>query len=112
MTCAERVALTRSSVPCRQSCWAMRLAAVSHVPRSSTASSTFIRICPKGACFLLPRVVLRPIKVSKQRRYQISQYDQPLAEHGSVEVALPAEEGGGVCRVRITRAHLEEVRRA
>lgn len=44
-------------------------------------------------------------------RYQISQYDQPLAEHGAVEVALPAEEGGGLCRVRVTRAHLEEARR-
>ena len=51
-------------------------------------------------------------EVGNHRRYQISQYDQPLAEHGVVEVALPAEEGGGVCRVRITRAHMEEARRA
>jgi aspartyl-tRNA(Asn)/glutamyl-tRNA(Gln) amidotransferase subunit B len=42
------------------------------------------------------------------RSYQISQYDQPLAEDGVLEVALPAEEGGGVCRVGVTRAHLEE----
>lgn len=36
--------------------------------------------------------------------YQISQYDQPLAEHGWVEI--PAE-GGGTKRVGITRIHME-----
>ena len=38
--------------------------------------------------------------------YQISQYDVPLCEHGHVEVVIP--DGGGVKRVGITRAHLEE----
>ncbi len=36
--------------------------------------------------------------------YQISQYDQPLAEHGWLEV----EAGEGAMRVGITRLHLEE----
>jgi Asp-tRNA(Asn)/Glu-tRNA(Gln) amidotransferase B subunit len=45
------------------------------------------------------------------RSYQISQYDQPLAEAGELHVALPVEDGGGVCRVGVTRAHLEEARR-
>ncbi len=36
--------------------------------------------------------------------YQISQYDKPLAEHGSIEV--PAT--GGTRRIGITRVHLEE----
>jgi aspartyl-tRNA(Asn)/glutamyl-tRNA(Gln) amidotransferase subunit B len=36
--------------------------------------------------------------------YQISQYDQPLAEHGWVEAALE----GGKKRVGITRIHLED----
>ena len=36
--------------------------------------------------------------------YQISQYDQPLAEHGWLDVALD----GGSKRIGITRLHLEE----
>jgi aspartyl-tRNA(Asn)/glutamyl-tRNA(Gln) amidotransferase subunit B len=38
------------------------------------------------------------------KNYQITQYDQPSAVNGQVEF----EFGGGVARVRITRAHLEE----
>jgi aspartyl-tRNA(Asn)/glutamyl-tRNA(Gln) amidotransferase subunit B len=37
--------------------------------------------------------------------YQISQYDKPLAEHGWIEI--PAL-GGAICRIGITRLHLEE----
>jgi aspartyl-tRNA(Asn)/glutamyl-tRNA(Gln) amidotransferase subunit B len=37
--------------------------------------------------------------------YQISQYDKPLAEHGSIEIPAP---GGGTKRIGITRVHLEE----
>lgn len=36
--------------------------------------------------------------------YQISQYDEPLCEHGAIELLL----GGEVRRVRLTRIHLEE----
>lgn len=36
--------------------------------------------------------------------YQISQYEAPICEHGSIEVPV----GGGVKRIRIRRAHLEE----
>jgi aspartyl-tRNA(Asn)/glutamyl-tRNA(Gln) amidotransferase subunit B len=36
--------------------------------------------------------------------YQISQYDQPVAEHGSVEISS----GGGKKRMGITRVHLED----
>jgi aspartyl-tRNA(Asn)/glutamyl-tRNA(Gln) amidotransferase subunit B len=37
--------------------------------------------------------------------YQISQYDQPLAEHGWLEIVL---ENGQVKRIGITRVHLED----
>jgi len=37
--------------------------------------------------------------------YQISQYDKPLAEHGWIEI--PGRDGA-VCRIGITRLHLEE----
>ena len=62
----------------------------------------------RGACGLRCCVALT--LRFRTRRYQISQYDQPLAQHGVLEVTLPAEEGGGVCRIGVTRAHLEEVR--
>ena len=65
---------------------------------------------PKGCVPLPPCRAVPCVTQASRRRYQISQYDEPLAEHGAVDVALPAEEGGGLCRVRITRAHLEEAR--
>lgn len=37
--------------------------------------------------------------------YQISQYDQPLAEHGSVEIHL---DNGAAKRIGITRVHMED----
>src|SRR5579884_3478289 len=37
--------------------------------------------------------------------YQISQYDQPLAEHGSVEILL---DNGAGKRIGITRVHMED----
>ncbi|RPI45430.1 MAG: Asp-tRNA(Asn)/Glu-tRNA(Gln) amidotransferase subunit GatB [Betaproteobacteria bacterium] len=37
--------------------------------------------------------------------YQISQYEIPVVQSGSVEIVLP---GGGMKTVRLTRAHLEE----
>ncbi len=42
--------------------------------------------------------------------YQISQYDEPVAQHGYVDVVIPANENreSYTKRVRITRAHLEE----
>ena len=36
--------------------------------------------------------------------YQISQYDQPLAEHGELEIAI----GGARKRIGVTRVHLED----
>ena len=42
--------------------------------------------------------------------YQISQYDEPIAQNGWVEITVPAskERESYTKRVRITRAHLEE----
>ena len=40
--------------------------------------------------------------------YQISQFDEPFAEHGHIDVVIPVEDGGGVRRIGITRAHMEE----
>ncbi|CAI5463117.1 unnamed protein product [Closterium sp. Yama58-4] len=40
--------------------------------------------------------------------YQISQFDEPLAAHGHVDVDMPLEAGGGRRRFGVTRAHLEE----
>jgi len=42
------------------------------------------------------------------KNYQISQYDQPLCEHGSVEIPLSDEPGAPTKTIRILRAHLEE----
>ncbi len=36
--------------------------------------------------------------------YQISQYDEPLGEHGSVEIVV----GGAVRRIGVTRVHMED----
>jgi len=36
--------------------------------------------------------------------YQISQYDEPVAEHGSVDVLV----GGNPKRIGIARAHMED----
>ena len=42
--------------------------------------------------------------------YQISQYDQPLAEHGYVEINVGGEAntGGGTRRIGVTRVHMED----
>ena len=40
--------------------------------------------------------------------YQISQFEEPIAEHGSIEVVIPVEDGGGTRKIGITRAHMEE----
>lgn len=40
--------------------------------------------------------------------YQISQYDQPLARGGYMDVPLPADAGGYVRRVNVHKLHLEE----
>ncbi len=43
------------------------------------------------------------------KAYQISQFDEPLCEHGSVELDIKDDKGGTRTRtVRIRRAHLEE----
>src|SRR5258708_950459 len=39
--------------------------------------------------------------------YQISQYDQPLAEHGFVDV-IAEDAGGTVKRIGVTRVHMED----
>jgi aspartyl-tRNA(Asn)/glutamyl-tRNA(Gln) amidotransferase subunit B len=39
--------------------------------------------------------------------YQISQFDKPLAEHGSIEISL-AGVSGGTKKIGITRVHMEE----
>ena len=40
--------------------------------------------------------------------YQISQFDEPIAEGGHLDVVIPVEDGGGTKRIGITRAHIEE----
>lgn len=40
--------------------------------------------------------------------YQISQFDIPIAKHGTIDVDLPVEFGGGHRRFGITRVHMEE----
>jgi aspartyl-tRNA(Asn)/glutamyl-tRNA(Gln) amidotransferase subunit B len=40
--------------------------------------------------------------------YQISQYDQPLAEHGWLDTAVSGVPGGAKKRIGITRIHLED----
>ncbi len=41
--------------------------------------------------------------------YQISQYDEPIAEHGEITLALTLEENDrDIAKIGITRAHLEE----
>eukprot|EP00271_Cylindrocystis_brebissonii_P012474 TRINITY_DN3102_c0_g1_i4.p1 TRINITY_DN3102_c0_g1~~TRINITY_DN3102_c0_g1_i4.p1 ORF type:complete len:517 (+),score=106.61 TRINITY_DN3102_c0_g1_i4:358-1908(+) len=40
--------------------------------------------------------------------YQISQFDEPIASGGYVDVDLPVECGGGHRRFGVTRAHMEE----
>ena len=45
------------------------------------------------------------------KNYQISQFDQPICEHGYVEIELPGENPavmGKHRRVQLTRIHLEE----
>lgn len=44
------------------------------------------------------------------KNYQVTQYDRPSTQHGWVEFEFGEGPGGapGLCRVRITRAHLEE----
>lgn len=40
--------------------------------------------------------------------YQVSQFDEPIAEHGKITVEIPPEFGGGNKEIGITRAHMEE----
>jgi len=42
------------------------------------------------------------------KNYQISQYDQPLAERGFIEIPIGGEQAGQSKRIGIIRAHLEE----
>jgi len=43
------------------------------------------------------------------KAYQISQYDEPIAEHGSIMLAFPLSENiRDIAKIGITRAHLEE----
>ena len=40
--------------------------------------------------------------------YQISQYDQPLARRGHLDIAMSSRAGGGAKRIGIHRIHMEE----
>ncbi len=40
--------------------------------------------------------------------YQISQYDEPIGEHGAIELTLTDKNPRGTARIGITRVHLEE----
>ena len=43
------------------------------------------------------------------KNYQISQYDLPIAEHGSLEIELVDDAGNATCKkIGITRLHMEE----
>lgn len=69
----------------------------------------------KTALALGCRVNLESIFARKQyfypdlpKNYQISQYEKPLAEHGSLQMLNASPEGGAPRKVGITRIHLEE----
>ena len=42
------------------------------------------------------------------KNYQISQYDEPIASDGWIDVAVPTDDGPRTFRVEIERAHMEE----
>ena len=42
------------------------------------------------------------------KNYQISQYDEPIASDGWIDVEVPTEDGPRTFRVEIERAHMEE----
>jgi aspartyl-tRNA(Asn)/glutamyl-tRNA(Gln) amidotransferase subunit B len=42
------------------------------------------------------------------KNYQISQYDEPIAHDGWVDIAVPTDDGARTFRVGIERAHMEE----